>query len=153
MTLLTHVIRTVALAAITTTVAAQTAAPPAVETPAAPAAPAASALAPEARTNPDRPLLPKAAPRVPSPAQRSAQTVTPGQLRPENPVTPQVALPVLGAASGPATLGTPRPAPAGVLVPRGGVDDAVARCNAETNAVERARCREELAVRGERAPG
>ena len=71
---------------------------------------------------------------VPSPAVRAAQNATtPGDLRPENPVVPQLAVP----------LRRERPAsgsdPAG-SASAGEIDDAAARCRAAASDRERAAC-------------
>lgn len=80
-----------------------------------------------------------------SPAQQRDSATAPGTLRPERPVQPQVQVP-LQAAPPP----QPASAPAGVIPPNpaasaGGMSDAVARCEAKTSAVERAKCRRDLA--------
>jgi len=79
---------------------------------------------------------PKPAPPVPSASsanssvQASQSAVVPGDLRPENPVVPQVKIPLGRAAS----------VPQSNTVTRGGIDDRAARCQARVSAEARAAC-------------
>ena len=65
--------------------------------------------------------------------QATQNSAVPGDLRPENPVVPQVKIPLRRAASEPdaRTSGT---------LARGGIDDRVARCQARVSPQERAAC-------------
>jgi hypothetical protein len=85
--------------------------------------------------------------REPSAAQQARdQGTPPGGPRPERPTVPQVNVP-LGrdpAASQPAPRAS-RPAPAASMT---GVDDSVARCEAERDPHVRAACRARLAREG-----
>jgi hypothetical protein len=97
-------------------------------TPPAPgtAASAASAVAP-GQTRRER------ASPAQSPAVRAAQgAVTPGELRPENPVVPQIAVPLRRPRDVPGS-GRAGSAP-------GAIDDSAARCRAASNDRERAAC-------------
>ena len=90
------------------------------------AASAASAVAP-AQTRRERASPPQ------SPAVRAAQgAVSPGELRPENPVVPQIAVPLRRPRD---TAGSDRAGSA-----PGAIDDSAARCRAATNDRERAAC-------------
>lgn len=68
-----------------------------------------------------------------SPAVRAAQgAVTPGELRPDNPVVPQIAVPLRRPRD---AAGSDRAGSA-----PGTIDDSAARCRAATNDRERAAC-------------
>ena len=102
-------------------------------TPAAPAASAASApAAPGPRERP-----------VQSPAVRAAQdATTPGDLRPEHPVVPQITLPLRRARNATGNQG------AGSAATGGNIDDSAARCRAAASDREREAC-----TRGGTVPG
>ena len=70
------------------------------------------------------------APGVNPAVQASQNAAVPGDLRPENPVVPQVKIPIGRAAS----------VPANNSVTRGGIDDRAARCQARVSAEARAAC-------------
>jgi len=101
-------------------------------------APAAAASAPP---------LTKPGPRLATPAESRDRTSPPGELRPERPVTPQISIPV-GRTAAPPSKTDPRTGRAAKPLFSGKVDDAVARCEAELGARERAECRERLAHEG-----
>jgi hypothetical protein len=122
---------------------------PVVQAPAADAPDAAASAVP--RRKPE--------PRLMAPAEARDKTITPGELRPERPVAPQIAIPVFRPPPGPLSLDGPTPRP---RTPRprdrpaatGTVDDAVARCSAEADDAARARCLDTLeAPPREKAPG
>ena len=98
--------------------------------PAASAASAASA-APEA----------KPGPRALSPSELRDSASTPGDLRPEDRVKPQISI---GLGKGPATPLKLIP-PSGTPAASGGINDASVRCEAETDVQARAACRKRLA--------
>lgn len=85
---------------------------------------------------------------APGPRQRSAaetgnRAAAPGDLHPERPVAPQISIP-FGKTSPP----TPREARVvrrGNAPASGGIDDAAARCESQTDAQLRADCRAKLA--------
>lgn len=96
----------------------------------APAAPAASA---------------PVGPRLRTPAETGKRATPPGALSPERPVTPQISIP-LGRNQPPATPNEPRPVRRGTPTPAaGGIDDSVARCEAQQDDQVRAACRAKLA--------
>ena len=110
----------------------------------------AAGLAAHAVTPAARPALPPAAaasaasmPAPPPPgARRSAadkatDAVLPGEVRPQNPVVPQVAVTLPGSTheAVPSIRANP-----GAKVPAGTVNERAARCRAIENAAERARC-------------
>ncbi|GAP37206.1 hypothetical protein [Piscinibacter sakaiensis] len=133
-----------AVLAVGATAAAAWAGPPADA--AAPVGPAAAAAASSAASAVTRPM-----PRPATPEQAARRAERPGELRPAQPVVPQIRLQAGPAAPAPAAAPPQAPGaavPAGVIVPRGGIDDALARCRAATDPAERERCVEELSVRG-----
>ena len=86
----------------------------------------------------------KPGPRLLTPAESRDSAPPPGNLRPERPVTPQISIP----------LGKKPPArlkPESRAVPRGnapsasGIDNAAARCEAQSGEQVRAKCRDRLA--------
>ena len=83
----------------------------------------------------------KPAPRVLTPTEKRETATVPGELRPEAPATTQLSIP----------LGKTRDKPYSPTANRGkgkstgGVNEAVARCNAEVDENERAKCRDRLA--------
>jgi len=97
-----------------------------------PAAPAASAAK---ETKPG--------PRVVTNTEQRQTSATPGALRPDPKVAPQVSIPLVNtptsAAKKPFT-GRSSDAPAAT----GGIDDSAARCEAETTAQLREQCRDKL---------
>lgn len=85
----------------------------------------------------------KPGPRLLSPAKMNENASPPGELRPESPVTPQIVIPLRNKEAPYPNAGKPalrpvRPAPSG------SVDDAVARCNALSDASARAACRDKI---------
>lgn len=99
---------------------------------------------PSAASGPRAPASAPVGPRLRTPAETGKRATPPGELSPERPVTPQVTIP-FGRNPPPAKpeprvrRGTPPPASTG------GVDDSVARCEAQEDAAERAACRAKLA--------
>lgn len=76
----------------------------------------------------------------PSPTVKAVQAATmPGELRPEKPIVPQIAIPLRRGDAGPLAAGAAAAKPAG-----GVIDDDIARCLAHKRAAERAACREDL---------
>lgn len=84
------------------------------------------------------PLKGKPGPRLMSPAELSKQASPPGDLRPENPVTPQIVIPLRPKSEVPLKAGkaTSRPG--------GSVDDTAARCEALADAAARTACRDRI---------
>lgn len=103
----------------------------------APVSPSASAP-PAAKADP-RPLSPTALRESASP---------PGDLRPEDPVKPQISIP-FGKKPAPALAPEPRAqrriGSASASAATGGINDASARCEAEVGDAARAACRSKLA--------
>jgi hypothetical protein len=101
--------------------------------------PTSAASAPPAAKSGPKPLT----------AQQSRDSATmPGDLRPEHPVVPQINIP-LGKKE-PAPPKPPSKAASGgkAASAPGGIDDAVARCEAQVDAQARADCRAKLARQG-----
>jgi hypothetical protein len=68
----------------------------------------------------------------------------PGSLRPERPALPQVTVP-MGVPPPEPTASAPGALPPNPAASAGGISDAVARCEAQTSALERRQCRRQLA--------
>ena len=83
----------------------------------------------------------KPAPRHLTPTEARNSATTPGDLRPEEPVIPQISIPLGRKPPGPA----PAPKAPGrrdkVATP--GIDDAAARCRAQASSQARAACAEQ----------
>lgn len=112
---------------------------------------AVSALAASAETRPpvpaanaSAPTVVKSGPRLVSPVEMNQNASPPGELRPENPVTPQIVIP-LRNQSAVQPLPDKRALKAAKSTPTGGVNDAAARCEALTDAAARAACRNKVA--------
>ncbi len=106
------------------------------------AQPASAPALPGAST----PAAGKPAPRPLSPSELRESATPPGDLRPENPVVPQLSIP-LGKKPVPVLAPEPRAQRrVGSASPvAGGIDDASARCEAEAGNAARAACRGKLA--------
>lgn len=93
------------------------------------AAPAASAP----------PVLNKAKPRALTPAEKRDSATVPGDRRPEDPVVPQIRIP-LGKTPPAPVLSRAQQQRQDKTAAQGGVDDAVARCKAAATPGERDEC-------------
>ena len=105
------------------------------------AAPAASAPA-------SAPLASKPGPRLQTPTELRDSASTPGDLRPEERVTPQVVIPLRkpNPVSPPkAVKGAPRQ---GAAASSAGIDDSAARCEAEQSKPTRDKCLASIAPKG-----
>jgi hypothetical protein len=112
---------------------------------------AAQSAAPPA-SGASAPAAAKPGPRTLTPAEKRDNATPPDESRPEGPVVPQISIPLgksLPASSKPTlpTLRPPRPAAAASA---GGVNDAVARCEAQADESLRAKCRDRLSHQGTR---
>jgi hypothetical protein len=89
-----------------------------------------------------------------SPAESRDSASPPGDLRPERPVTPQVSIP-LGKTPPARAKPESRVVRPGKAASTGGIDDAAARCEAQSDEQARAKCREDRAreARSRRQPG
>ena len=83
----------------------------------------------------------KPATRLLTPAEIRESATLPGELRPEGPATPQLSIPLGNTTAKPSSP----TAKQGKNGSSGGVNDAVARCNAEADESARAKCRDRLA--------
>lgn len=83
------------------------------------------------------PTVIKSGPRLVSPVEMNQNASPPGELRPENPVTPQIVIPLRNPP--PAALASEKPALRSGKT-AGGVNDAAARCEALTDAAARRVC-------------
>ena len=90
------------------------------------------------------PILIKPGPRLLTPHESRDSATQPGDLRPERPVTPQISIP-FGKTPPPATAPNPNAARRNPSPGPAGVEDAVARCEAEIGEQVRAKCRDRLA--------
>ena len=97
---------------------------------------------PEAST----PSAGKVVPRPLGPAELRESATTPGDLRPQDPVRPQVNIP-LGKQPGPSLASEPRAQRriGSASATSGGINDASARCEAEADPQARLSCRNKLA--------
>jgi hypothetical protein len=108
---------------------------PALAQPAAPAAPSASAAA-------SAPAKPP--PRVQTPTELRERATVPGDVRPEERVTPQIVVPL--RKTGPPPTKTERAAARrGDPSASGAIDDAAAKCEAQASDAARRACRAGLA--------
>jgi hypothetical protein len=96
------------------------------------AAPAASAPA-------SVPQASKPGPRVQTPTERREGATTPGDLRPEEKVTPQIVIP-LRKATPPPTKAERAAARRGTAASSAGIDDSAARCEAQVSKAAREKC-------------
>lgn len=104
-----------------------------------PSAPAqAQASAPLATAAASAPRPTKPARRLLTPEQARQSATAPGELRPERQVAPQIVIPLTKKPQPPTNPNLPRK---GKATPSGGIDDAVARCEAQSDPQARARCR------------
>lgn len=90
----------------------------------------------------------KTGPRLLTPTQSRDSATTAGDVRPERRVTPQVSIP-LGKKPTPTTASTRPPGsaqPGGAAA--GGINDGAARCEAQVDEQERAKCLDKLAREG-----
>ena len=104
------------------------------------AAPAASAPA-------SAPLAATPGPRVQTPTELRDSASTPGDLRPEERVTPQIVIPLRKSA--PPTKAQRAATRRGIAASAsGGIDDSAARCEAEASKAAREECRASVAPKG-----
>lgn len=87
----------------------------------------------------------KPPPRALSPNESREVATTPGSRRPEDPVIPQINIP-LGRTPPPPVAGKATAARHGQT--SGGIDDRVARCEAQSSSAARATCRDRLVREG-----
>lgn len=125
-----------ALAGLVCLAALWAAGPALAQTPAQTPAPGAGASAPAA--------APKPGPKLLSPAETRDSASMPGEFRPEQPAKPQINIPLGKTAVAPVAPASGRPA-AGQPGTKAGINDAVARCEAQADERLRASCREALA--------
>lgn len=90
-------------------------------------------------------------PRLRSAAETGDRAAAPGTLRPERPVTRQINVP-FGKKPVPPAKGEEGAVQRGNATSRGGVDDAAARCEAQTDDQLRAECRATLARESKSRP-
>lgn len=98
------------------------------------AAPSRAASAPVTKP------LDRSNPREMTPAEKSAQAQMPGDLRPEEPVVPQISVPL--GRTPPAPVAPPRSAAQNKRLAATGIDDSIARCKALTSQSRRDACLE-----------
>ena len=108
---------------------------------------AASSFAAQAQVATPAPILAasaapaaKTGPRLLTPTQSRDSATTAGDVRPERRVTPQVSIP-LGKKPAPTT--PPKRPPGSAAA--GGINDGAARCEAQVDEQERAKCHDKLA--------
>jgi len=96
--------------------------------------PVAAAPAALPDTDPAATRVVKPAPKPMTPVQQAQATRTPGELRPQAPVTPQIQAPIGRVPPPPTTEPTP--------VPTETLDQRLARCQAELGEKARTECRQ-----------
>jgi hypothetical protein len=96
----------------------------------------------------DTPPRTTPAPKPLSPQQARETATMPGELRPEQPTVPQINVPLGKGAADAAPNPQPKAASGPQAASAAGVNDAVARCEAEKDKDVRARCRARLAREG-----
>ena len=89
----------------------------------------------------------KPPPRALTPDESREVATTPGSRRPEDPVIPQINIP-LGRTPPPPVAGKAAAARHSQAAASGGIDDRVARCEAQSSSAARATCRDRLAREG-----
>ncbi len=102
----------------------------------------AQTVVPAAGASASAPLTSKPGPRLQTPAELRDSASTPGDLRPEARVTPQIVIPLRKAA--PPTHAQRAAARRGTAATSAGIDDSVARCEAQSSAQAREKCRASL---------
>jgi len=85
----------------------------------------------------------KPGPRVVTTTEQRENSATPGAVRPDPKVTPQVSIPLVNTPVG--ARKPPFTGRGGNAVSPGGIDDSAARCEAESNVQVRQQCRDKLA--------
>ncbi len=85
------------------------------------------------------PVVNKAKPRAMTPAEKRDSATAPGGVRPEEPVVPQISIP-LGKTPPAPTLSKAQQQRHDKAAAMGGVDDSVARCKAAATPAERDAC-------------
>jgi hypothetical protein len=109
---------------------------------------ATPSAAAQARPSTPAPLAPadvRLSPQRLSPEAERDSATAPGSLRPERAALPQLTVPV-GTPPARAAASAPGVLPPSLAASAGGISDAVARCEATTNAQERKACRRQLAI-------
>ena len=103
----------------------------------------AQTVAPAASAPASAPLASKPGPRLQTPTELRDSASTPGDLRPEERVTPQIVLPLRQGVPAPRTA-----ARRSATASSAGIDDSVARCEAQASEEARRVCRAGLAPKG-----
>ena len=106
----------------------------------------AQTVAPAASAPASAPLASKPGPRLQTPTELRDSASTPGDLRPEERVTPQIVLPLRQGV--PATKAPRTAARRSATASSAGIDDSVARCEAQASEEARRVCRAGLAPKG-----
>lgn len=104
---------------------------------------AAETRVPAPAANASAPIAVKPGPRLVSPVEMNQNASPPGELRPENPVTPQIVIPLRNQSAVQPQPEKRKPK-AAKPAPTGGVNDAAARCEALSDAAARAACRDKV---------
>ncbi|WP_088279540.1 hypothetical protein [Ideonella sp. A 288] len=104
---------------------------------------------PTAAAQASAPTATRPAPRAQTAVERRDGATEPGELGPARPVIRQFTIP-LGPSTPPVPKPPARPDRRGQAASAAGIDDAVARCEAQSDARQRAACRAKLANRSPR---
>ena len=106
----------------------------------------AQPVAPAASTPASAPLASKPGPKLQTPTELRDSASTPGDLRPEERVTPQIVIPLRQTV--PAAKAPRATARQAAAASSAGIDDSVARCEAQVSEAARRTCRAGLAAKG-----
>jgi len=104
----------------------------------------AQGAAPTASTAASAPVPAKPGPRLQTPEEVRDRAASPGDLRPEERVVPQIVVPLRKNVP-PPTKAERAAARRGIAASAAGIDDAAARCDAQASKAARAECRAALA--------
>ena len=106
----------------------------------------AQAVVPAVGAAASAPLTAKPGPRLQTPAELRDSASTPGDLRPEERVTPQIVIPLRKTA--PPTKARAAAARRSAAASAAAIDDSAARCEAQSSAQARETCRASLTKKG-----
>ena len=104
----------------------------------------AQTSAPPPTSGASAPPAAKPGPKLLTPAELRNSASPPGDLRPDDPVTPQISIPLSKRPPAPLKQEL-RAVRRGTAASSGGIDDAAARCEAQSDEQARATCRDKLA--------
>jgi hypothetical protein len=101
---------------------------------------AATPVAAAAPAPASAPVGSKSTPRPMTPAQKSQAATVPGDVRPEEPVVPQISIPLGRTPPAPLATSSAAQRKRAAAAASGGIDDSIARCKAMETKGERDDC-------------